>query len=151
MLVFKAGNAAHPNNIELGRHGRYRTNLWSYAGINSFGKDRDDELALHPTVKPVALPPTPSLIAQNEVVSFSTPSPAAARRWSRHKKPAYIADNEEDINRAKVMIDARKWTASKLKPKKYGDRISKEISGPDGGPVDMKWTVEIVNPSDDLT
>ena len=33
----------------------------------------------------------------------------------------YIADNEEDINRAKVKIDARKWAASKLKPKKYGN------------------------------
>ncbi|MDR6304963.1 DNA modification methylase [Nitrobacter vulgaris] len=37
-----------------GRHGRYRTNVWSYAGVNSFGNDRSD-LALHPTVKPVAL------------------------------------------------------------------------------------------------
>ena len=40
---------------ELGRHGNYRTNVWSYAGVNTFGKDRDAELALHPTVKPVAL------------------------------------------------------------------------------------------------
>ncbi len=45
----------HINNVELGRHGRYRTNIWTYAGINSFGKDRDAELALHPTVKPVKL------------------------------------------------------------------------------------------------
>ncbi len=49
------GPGSHINNVELGKHGRYRTNLWSYAGINSFGKDRDAELALHPTVKPVAL------------------------------------------------------------------------------------------------
>ncbi len=55
VFVFKAGTGPHINNVELGRHGRYRTNLWSYAGINSFGKDRDAELALHPTVKPVAL------------------------------------------------------------------------------------------------
>lgn len=54
VFVFKSGSAPHINNIELGRHGRYRTNVWSYAGINSFGKDRDD-LKLHPTVKPVAL------------------------------------------------------------------------------------------------
>ncbi len=40
---------------DAARGGRYRTNLWSYAGITSFGKDRDAELALHPTVKPVAL------------------------------------------------------------------------------------------------
>jgi len=55
VFVFKAGTGPHINNVELGKHGRYRTNLWSYAGINSFGKDRDAELALHPTVKPVAL------------------------------------------------------------------------------------------------
>ena len=55
VFVFKAGTAPHINNVELGKYGRYRTNIWSYAGINSFGKDRDAELALHPTVKPVKL------------------------------------------------------------------------------------------------
>ena len=55
VLVFKSGNAPHINNIELGAHGRYRTNVWDYQGINSFGKDRNALLALHPTVKPVAL------------------------------------------------------------------------------------------------
>lgn len=54
VFVYKAGEAAHINNVELGRHGRYRTNVWTYAGINSFGRNRED-LALHPTVKPVAL------------------------------------------------------------------------------------------------
>jgi hypothetical protein len=38
----------------LGKHGRYRTNVWNYAGVNSFGEDRGD-LTLHPTVKPVAM------------------------------------------------------------------------------------------------
>lgn len=55
VAVFKAGDAPHVNNVELGVHGRYRTNVWDYAGINTFGKDRDAELAMHPTVKPVAL------------------------------------------------------------------------------------------------
>ncbi|MEE4185175.1 MAG: DNA methyltransferase [Gammaproteobacteria bacterium] len=55
ICVFKVGTAAHINNVELGRHGRYRTNLWSYPGMNAFGAERDAELALHPTVKPVAL------------------------------------------------------------------------------------------------
>ena len=55
VFVFKAGTGKHINNVELGRHGRNRTNLWTYAGINSFGKTRDADLALHPTVKPVAL------------------------------------------------------------------------------------------------
>ena len=55
VFVFKSGAAAHINNVELGRHGRYRTNVWSYAGVNSFGASRDADLAMHPTVKPVAL------------------------------------------------------------------------------------------------
>ena len=53
--VFKAGRAPHINNIELGRHGRNRTNVWDYQGVNSFGTSRTEELAMHPTVKPVEL------------------------------------------------------------------------------------------------
>jgi 16S rRNA G966 N2-methylase RsmD len=55
VLVFKVGTAPHVNNIELGKHGRYRTNVWRYAGANSFGSERDKNLAMHPTVKPVRL------------------------------------------------------------------------------------------------
>ena len=55
VFVFKNGSAPHVNNVELGRHGRYRTNVWQYAGVNALGADRDDALAMHPTVKPVAL------------------------------------------------------------------------------------------------
>jgi DNA modification methylase len=55
VLVFKVGTAPHVNNIELGKYGRYRTNIWRYAGANSFGSERDKNLAMHPTVKPVRL------------------------------------------------------------------------------------------------
>ena len=55
VFVFKHGTAAHINNVDLGRHGRNRTNVWDYAGINSLRPDRIDELRLHPTVKPVAM------------------------------------------------------------------------------------------------
>jgi DNA modification methylase len=55
VFVFKVGNAAHINNVELGRHGRNRTNVWDYPGINTFRASRLGELAMHPTVKPVAL------------------------------------------------------------------------------------------------
>jgi DNA modification methylase len=54
VFVFKSGTSPHVNNVELGKHGRYRTNVWNYAGVNSFGGDRSD-LDLHPTVKPVAM------------------------------------------------------------------------------------------------
>lgn len=52
--VFKCGKAPHLNNVQLGRNRRYRTNVWSYPGANAFGKTRED-LATHPTPKPVAL------------------------------------------------------------------------------------------------
>ena len=55
IFVWKNGRGKHINNIELGRHGRNRSNVWTYAGVNVFGPDRLDELAMHPTVKPVAL------------------------------------------------------------------------------------------------
>jgi len=55
VFAFKAGKAPHINNVELGKHGRYRTNVWQYAGANTFSATRDDDLAMHPTVKPVAL------------------------------------------------------------------------------------------------
>ena len=55
MFVWKSGTAAHINNFELGQHGRHRTNVWDYAGVNTMRADRLEELAMHPTVKPVAL------------------------------------------------------------------------------------------------
>jgi DNA modification methylase len=55
ICVFKAGNARHLNNVELGRHGRNRSNLWTYRGMNSFGSGRDQLLSSHPTIKPVLL------------------------------------------------------------------------------------------------
>jgi DNA modification methylase len=55
ILVFKNGYGPHQNNIELGRHGRSRSNIWTYAGVNTFRAGRLDELSIHPTVKPVGL------------------------------------------------------------------------------------------------
>lgn len=55
IFVFKNGEGPHQNNIALGRYGRNRSNLWTYAGVNSFRAGRLDDLAVHPTVKPVAL------------------------------------------------------------------------------------------------
>jgi DNA modification methylase len=55
IAVFQVGAGSHQNNIELGRFGRNRSNVWTYPGVNSFGVGRMDMLAMHPTVKPVAL------------------------------------------------------------------------------------------------
>jgi DNA modification methylase len=55
IYVWKNGTAAHANNFELGQHGRHRTNVWDYPGISTQRAGRLEELAMHPTVKPVAL------------------------------------------------------------------------------------------------
>lgn len=55
VFVFKNGKDKHINNVQLGSNGRYRTNVWQYAGVNSFGGGRMDELEMHPTVKPAAM------------------------------------------------------------------------------------------------
>jgi DNA modification methylase len=58
IFVFKNGATPHTNNIQLGKFGRNRTNVWHYPGVNSFARSRNEEgnlLAYHPTVKPIAL------------------------------------------------------------------------------------------------
>ncbi|PHP64631.1 DNA methylase N-4 [Zhengella mangrovi] len=55
VFAFKNGTAPHINAFELGQNGRYRTNVWNYRGITSPTKDAREALALHPTVKPVAM------------------------------------------------------------------------------------------------
>ncbi len=55
IFAFKAGTAQHTNSFGLGETGRYRTNVWDYAGISSISASRSEELAMHPTVKPVAM------------------------------------------------------------------------------------------------
>jgi DNA modification methylase len=55
VFVWKTGDAPHVNNFELGQHGRSRSNVWHYAGVNSMRPGRIEELTMHPTVKPVAM------------------------------------------------------------------------------------------------
>ncbi len=55
VCVFRKPGAPHINNVELGRHGRNRTNVWDYAGVNSFGAARAADPVDHPTVKPTPL------------------------------------------------------------------------------------------------
>lgn len=55
VFVYRVGDAAHTNAVELGKHGRNRTNVWDYPSVNSMRGTRREDLALHPTVKPVGL------------------------------------------------------------------------------------------------
>lgn len=55
VFVYRVGSTPAFNAVELGRHGRNRTNVWDYASANSLRGSRREDLALHPTVKPVAM------------------------------------------------------------------------------------------------
>jgi hypothetical protein len=55
VFVWRTGRTGHRNNVQLGRYGRNRTNVWTYPGVNSFRKGRMEELKAHPTAKPVAM------------------------------------------------------------------------------------------------
>jgi DNA modification methylase len=55
ILAFKVGSAPHVNNFGLGGTGRYRSNVWTYPGCNTFGVTRRDELEAHPTPKPITM------------------------------------------------------------------------------------------------
>ena len=55
VFVYRVGKTPHLNMVELGKHGRNRTNVWDYASVNSMRGSRREDLALHPTVKPTAM------------------------------------------------------------------------------------------------
>ena len=55
IFVYRVGQAPHFNAVELGKHGRNRTNVWDYASVNTVAGSRREDLKLHPTVKPTAL------------------------------------------------------------------------------------------------
>ena len=110
VLIAKKGKTPHTNNVELGKHGRYRTNVWDYAGVNSFGKGRMEDLADHPTVKPVALVADairdvtrPGEIVLDAFMGSGTTILAAERT----KRIAYGIEIEPGY----VDVAARRWSA----------------------------------------
>jgi DNA methylase len=52
VFVFRNGKEPHLNNVQMGRFGRNRTNVWNYPGVNTFARNGSE---LHPTVKPIQL------------------------------------------------------------------------------------------------
>ncbi|MEM8571536.1 MAG: hypothetical protein AAGG56_11560 [Pseudomonadota bacterium] len=55
VFAYRLGAASHVNTVELGKHGRNRTNVWNYASVNTTKGSRREDPALHPTVKPMGL------------------------------------------------------------------------------------------------
>ena len=101
IFVFKNGDAPHVNNIKLGMYGRNRSNVWDYPGANSLRQGRLEELAMHPTVKPIALVADAILDCSNrgsiilDCFGGSGTTLIAAERTGRHARliecdPAYV-------------------------------------------------------------
>ena len=99
----------------------------------------------------------PDMPGESTVYQWLAAKPDFAEKYARARERQQdrrvdeiieIADKDDDPNRARVRIDARKWAASKLAPKKYGDRVTNEVVGEGGGPVIVS-TVErkIVRPN----
>src|SRR6266404_9973550 len=75
IFVYRVGTAPHLNMVELGRHGRNRTNVWDYASVNSLRGNRREDLALHPTVKPKGL-------VADAIMDVTRRVDVAIERWS---------------------------------------------------------------------
>ena len=110
VLIAKKGKGPHTNNVQLGKHGRYRTNVWDYPGVNSFGKGRMADLADHPTVKPVALVADAIRDVTRRARSSLTPSwdqaPQSSLR-SELKRRAFGIEIEPGY----IDVAVRRWSA----------------------------------------
>ena len=97
VFVFKVGNAPHINNFGLGEKGRYRTNVWDYAGVNTFKRGRMDELRTHPTVKPLPLVMDALKDCSTRRAVVLDPFVGSGRRCWRRRRPAAWAAPSSSI------------------------------------------------------
>src|ERR1700730_18016187 len=131
VFVYRVGTAPHLNMVELGRHGRNRTNVWDYASVNSLGGSRRQDLSLHPTVKPTGLVADAILdltrrrhLALDLFLGSGTTLLAAERTGRRFRGL--------DIDPAYVDVAIERWSArTGLEPRLEGPTSS--AASPDPG------------------
>jgi DNA modification methylase len=120
VVIFRVGQVAHLNNVELGRHGRSRSNVWHYAGVNSFRAGRLEELRSHPSAKPVALiaDAIKDCTRRGDVVldtfSGSGTTIMAAERVGRHARALEIEPRFVDVA-------IRRWQAFTRRDARHAD------------------------------
>ena len=104
--VFRVGGHPYRNNVELGSFGRNRSNVWTYAGVNTFGRGRMEALAAHPTVKPVSLVADALLDLRRAAMWCSISSQVLARPFWRPRKSA-ASDLASNMNLDMSMSPSR--------------------------------------------
>jgi DNA modification methylase len=109
VFVWKSGAASHVNTFELGQYGRSRSNVWDYAGVNSLKPGRLEDLAMHSTVKPVALGGGCAIkdcSRRNDLVldPFAGSGTIAAERTGRRARAL-------EIDPSYVDVAVRRWEA----------------------------------------
>lgn len=75
----------------------------------------------------------------DEIIAIADESPALAMERGRDDEDAILKVDGAAVQHQRLRVEARKWVAAKLKPKKYGELVKNEISGPEGGPVQVTW------------
>lgn len=97
IFVFKNGTASHTNNVELGKHGRYRTNVWQYPGVRASNPDSLEDLKMHPTVKNLSMVADAILDCSNPneiVLDIFAGSGTTLLAAEKTKRAAYVVEYE---------------------------------------------------------
>ena len=84
-------------------------------------------------------------LAQNEEFrrQYGTACEVRTDAWAEDLYEVAETAAPEDTARARLMVDTRKWLMAKMAPRKYGDKITNEHSGPDGGDIPLRVTTDI--------
>ena len=123
-------SAPHLNMVELGKHGRNRTNVWDYASVNSMRGSRREDLALHPTVKPVGL-----VADAIKDVTTTWRSGARSLSWLGHniargraRWPTFSRDRDRSEY---VDVALERWSAQTgLEPRLKASKAETSSAGP---------------------
>ena len=139
VFVFKHGTAPHRNNVQLGRYGRSRTNVWRYPGAQSFARPMEEGnlLALHPTVKPVALVADVLLDASGRGDIVLDPFLGSGTTVIAAERTGRICYGLE-LDPRYVDVSIRRWqtfTGQQARLAATGQRFAERASGPGGSHV----------------
>lgn len=77
----------------------------------------------------------------DEIVEIADDGSGDVREVEKNGRLIELVDHDH-INRSRLRVDTRKWLMARMAPKKYGDRVGLEHSGPEGGPLVVRWETD---------